>query len=392
MRERSSLSRGAVAAVAIALLGAGMLPAGCSGGTTAVTPAPASGPPAAPATIDLSSPTTEGMLPLGPTKSANQPPAPCSPGIPGVSAPVLGEALPLEVLRIDPQPVGVGEVVNYDWGGHRPVGADTLRVTVPNLLWTLRPRAARSRLVIATSNGMCFASWRATARPLQGYDGSQDTGGWALLGEGQAQTDATVIEGLPEGDWIVHVHLAYGGPAATTTYSSDSYIRVLVGGNVAVPAPSVPAPDPAAKCSGQALTAGRPAPEVALTVAGEAGSTKSSLGTVSTKGSAGEPDKLPVEVVSMKPGSLFTIRTVAGSCGNDWSGLFFFAAPDSSSGPIAPLSGLPTNNGTDPFAVTPQLVGAINGLAPAQGEWLIGAMFWFGGPEVPQYFWRVSVK
>jgi hypothetical protein len=395
MRERSSVNRGEVAAIAIAILGAGLLLAGCSGGTTAVTPAPASGSASASLTLNSGDPAPDGMLPLGPTKSANQPPAPCVPGVPdgaGVTAPGMYEALPADVLRADPQPGGVGEVVNYDWGGHRPVAADTLRVTVPNLLGTLRPRAARMRLVIAISTGTCFASWRATARQLQDYDGSQDVGGWALLGEGQAQTDATVIEGLPDGDWIVHVHLAFEAAGAGVRYSSESYVRVLVGGEVAVPARPVPAPDPAAKCPAQALTAGRPAPDVALTVSGEAGSTKSSLGTVSTKGSAGEPDKLPVDVVSMKPGSPFTIRTVNGSCGNDWSGLFFLAVPDSSDGPVAPLSGLPTNNGADPAAVTPPLVGAMNGLAPAQGEWLIGAMFWFGGPEATQYFWRVSVK
>lgn len=395
MRERSSLNRGAVAATAIAILGAGVLLAGCSGGATTVTPAPASGSPAAPATIDLSSPTTGDMLPLGPTRSANQPPAPCVAGIPdgaGVIAPEMYEALPADLLQAQTLPAGVGETVNYDWGGHRPVSADTLRVTVPNLGWTLRPQAARMRLVIATSNGICFASWRATARPLQGYDGSQETVGWVLLGEGQALTDATVIEGLPEGDWIVHVHLAFEAADASVKHSSESYLRVLVGGEVAVPAPRVPAPDPAANCSGQELTAGRPAPDVALTVAGEAGSTKSSLGTVSTKGSAGEPDKLPVDVVTMKAGSLFTIQTVDGSCGNAWGGPFFLAVPDSSEGPVAPLSGLPTNTGADPAAVTPQLVGAINGLAPAQGEWFIGALFWFGGPEAPQYFWRVSVK
>ena len=49
------------------------------------------------------------------------------------------------------------------------------------------------------------------------------------------------------------------------------------------------------------------------------------------------------------------------------------------------------NDGSDPNVDTPQLVGAVSGLAPAHGEWLIGIMFWFGGPDAVQYFWRVSV-
>jgi hypothetical protein len=335
----------------------------------------------------------DGMLPLGPTRSLNQPPAPCGPGIPGgVQAPGV---YPADVVTYyQAQTVGgaAGEVVNYNWGGHRPLAADSLHVRIPDLSNALRVGRAGMRLVVATSDGTCFASWGVTARSVTGYDGSQDPGSWEMLGDGAAAADAVVVGALPEGDWIVHIHLAYTATKEAGTYTSESYLRVVVGGRVAIPAVSVPAPDPAVDCTGQTLKAGRPAPDVALTVSDSSGSTGGGIGTVSTRGSAGEPDSLPVNVVSMKAGSLFTIRTVNGLCGNDWGGLYFFSVPDALSGPIASLSGLPNNNGAGINATTPPLVGAINGLAPPPGEWLVGAMFWFGGPDAIQYFWRVSVR
>ena len=341
--------------------------------------------------VDTTSPAPPGMLPLGPTESLNQPPASCSPGIPGVGAPVLYAALPAAQLRADPQPAGVGEVVNYDWGGHRPVAADSLHATVPNLNWTLRLSVSRMRMVVATSNGICFAQWRATARTIEGYDGAQDGGGWALLGEGVAASDAVVIEGLPEGDWIVHVHLSYEAQNATGTHTSESYFRVIVGGRIAVQPASVPAPDPAAKCAGASLQPGH-TPQVELKIDGPAASTTGIRGTIDTgQGGAGIPASIPTDVIAMTAGELFTIRTADGTCGNDWSGMYFLAVPDALDGPIAGLSGLPSNNGTPPNVATPQLVGAITGRAPAPGEWLVGVALWFGGPIPVDYYWRISV-
>jgi hypothetical protein len=360
----------------------------CTAGDNAM-PSPSSGASAEPSVwaLDTSGPIPDGMLPLGPTESQNQPPGPCTPGIPGISSPTLFDALPADQLQGDPQPAGVGQIVNYDWGGHRPVAADSLRVAVPQLNWTLRPRAARMRMVVATSTGICFAGWRVTARPLDGYDGAQDDGHWALLGEGSAQTDATVVEGLPAGDWIVHVHLAYAPANTAPTHTSESYVRVVVGDRLAVPAPNVAEPDPPVDCSGQSLAPGR-TPEVVLAVDGVEGTTSG----LYDRGNTGEPASMPGPTVQLRAGARFTIRTADGTCGNDWSGLFFFAVPDDLTGPIASLSGLTTNNGTDPDAVTPQLTGAMAGLAPAPGEWLIGAIFWFGGPDAALYYWRVSVS
>jgi hypothetical protein len=335
----------------------------------------------------------DGMLPLGPTRSLNQPPAPCGPGIPGgVQAPGV---YPADVVTYYQAQMGggaAGEVVNYDWGGHRPLAADSLHVRIPDLSNALRVGRAGMRLVVGTSDGVCFASWGVTARSVTGYDGSQDPGSWELLGDGAAAADAVVVGALPEGDWIVHIHLAYTATKETGTYTSESYARVVVGGRVEIPAVSVPAPDPAVDCTGKSLQAGH-VPQVALTVDGAATSAGGVLGIVSTTQSGPDsPPSLPTEVVSMKAGELFTIRTTDGSCGNDWGGLYFFPVPDSLGGPIGGSSGLPSNHGGPPNPATIPLVGAIRGAAPAQGAWLLGAVFWFGGPNAVTYYWRISVS
>jgi hypothetical protein len=151
---------------------------------------------------------------------------------------------------------------------------------------------------------------------------------------------------------------------------------------------SVPAPDPPANCTGKSLQPGH-MPDVTLTVDGA--EIPGVLGTITIGESAGSPSAIPAEVVSMKAGELFTVRPTDGSCGNDWSGLYFLPVPDTLAGPIANLSGLPSNNGGPQNAPTPPLVGAIRGIAPAPGEWLVGAIFWFGGPDAPCYYWRISV-
>jgi hypothetical protein len=411
---RARLRAGAVPALAslclVAIVGAGLLVVGWPRGSGQVGSAPADGSasasetasrsPTAVTTIDLSGPIPQGMLPLGPARAAQgapDQPVVCTAGSyvsaeQGIPDPDLYDALPADVLT-DSSSSGSSartEIVDYDWAGHRPAGADGQRVTIPDLRWAMRSSFVRMRIAVATSR-LCFSSWRVTARAVRGYDGSPDTGGWTLLGDGEAATDAAVVAGLPEGDWMIHVHLTYRGSAAET-YSTDSYARVVVAGQVAIPAANVPAPDPAAQCSGQTLEDVRPLPDMAMTVAAGLGSSEAVLGTLSRGTSAGQPDRLPTEVVSMEAGSLFTIRTVDGSCGNDWAGVYFFAVPDSVDGPIAPLSGLPSNNGSDPDSPTLPIVGAINGIAPAPGEWLIGVMFNFGNPAVGEYFWHVSVR
>jgi hypothetical protein len=345
-------------------------------------------------TFDDSGPTPTGMLPLGPTAGLNEPPGPCQPGIPILIAqPKLYEALAADQELGDQQVAGVGEVVNYDWGGHRPVAADSLRVTVPSRVWTLRLAEPLMRLVIATSDGVCFAQWRVTARPLAGYDGAQDTGsGWYLLSQGSAQTDAAVVEGLPRGEWVVHVHLVYSPSDTGLAYSSESYVGVIVGDQPALVDPEVPAPDPAVDCTGQSLTLDRQV-DAELIVGGETGSTAGVRGTASTgHGGRDLPATMPAPSVQVKAGRQITVRTVDGTCGNDWSGFAFMPVPDALDGPFTPESGLPTNDGADPTASTPQLVGAINGLAPAPGEWLLTVMFWFGGPDATTYYWRISVS
>jgi hypothetical protein len=308
----------------------------------------------------------------------------------GIVAPHLYDAVTAEVARADPRPSGISEVVDYGWDGHQPAGAGSLGVTVPGPYWTLNSRAPGMRIVVDASTTGCFGAWRVSARPTAGFDGSQDPGDWTLLGEGNAvePTPAVVVGGLPEGDWMVHIYLDQNVGELIARWS-DSYARVVVGGRAAVAPPQVPAPSPAADCAGQALASGRAVPAVALSVAGPPG--MEVLGTPSTHGVAGEVDTFPTDVVAMEAGSVFTVRPTNGTCGNNWSGLFFMAAPDAPVTPLAPLAGLPSNDGSDPNVDTPQLVGAVSGLAPAHGEWLIGIMFWFGGPDAVQYFWRVSV-
>lgn len=373
--------------------------AGCVGGSgassTGVTVATHPGAtPTSAWTIDETGPTPAGMLPLGPTTSLNQPPEPCQPGVPIViTQPKLYEALAADQALGDQQTAGVGEVVVYDWAGHRPVAADSLRVTVPSLAWTLRSHLARTRLVLATSDGVCFAQWRVTARPLAGYDGAQDPGSrWYLLGQGSAQADATVVQGLPQGEWIVHVHLGYAAVGSALPYTSESYVRVIVGDQLALTDPQAPAPDPAANCTGQSLAPGRVA-DAELTVQGVSGSIAGVLGTVPTShGGADLPAAMPDPPIQLRSGSKVTVRPADGTCGNDWSGFAFRPVPDSLGGPIAPESGLPTSDGAARAASTPQLVGAVDGLAPAAGEWLMTVTFWFGGPEAATYYWRISVS
>ena len=387
----SSYSGTLSSSVASGSMASGSMAAVSSAEASAATSTVAS--PKAAWTIVAAGPTPLGMLPLGPTARNNQPPVPCTPGIPiGISRPVVYEALSADQLLADPRPSGVGEIVNYDWGGHRPVTADSLHITVPGLSWTLRPRAALMRMVVATSDGVCFAQWRVTARPLANYDGAQESGSsWALLGKGSVQTDATVIEGLPEGDWILHVHLAFAPIGATPTHSSESYARVVVGEKLAVQPPTVPAPDPEDGCAGQALQSGLN-PDVELVLAGMHASAMGIHGTVSSGyGGALLPAEMPDPPIPTHPGTKITIRTEDGTCGNDSGGFMSMPVPDALAGPYAEDSGLPTNDGADPTASTPQMVRSMVGMAPAPGEWLLTVTFWFGGPALVTYYWRISV-
>jgi hypothetical protein len=391
--SRTRLVPALAALGAVIALGTATLMLGLPRLTGSASPSAGVSTASAPAALGSGGPTPAGMLPLGPTKSLNQPPAPCEPGIPGeVGAPELYEAVPLDYSQAQSglYPAAVAEVVDYSWGGHRPLAAGTLHVTIPDRRSALQLDVARMRLVVATSNGICFAAWRAAARSVSGYDGAQDAGAWASLGEGAAEVDAVVVGGLPEGDWIVHVHLAYSITGAAATYSSESYARVVVGGHFALAAASVAAPSPAADCAAGTPPPGH-TPPVALIVDGAPSSTAGTLGSITIGNSAGEPSAIPADVVSMKAGQPFRVRTTDGSCGNDWSGLFFFAAPDALPGPVAGLSGLPSNNGGPPDAATPPLVGAISGWAPAPGEWIVGAIFFFGGSNAVDYYWRISV-
>ena len=398
-RRRVGAVPALAALCAVAILGAGSLIFGLPGimnragesPTSSVATARASNSSAPTASVlDTGGPIPEGMLPLGPTTSLNQPPAACAPGVPpGVDAPHVYEAVPLDSNQAQMAPAAGAEVVDYNWGGHRPLAADRLRVTVPDLRGALNLNVALMRLVVATSDGTCFGEWRVAARSVGGYDGSQDAGDWIPLGDGTAAADAVVVAGLPDGDWIVHIHLEYVAGGSASTYSLESYVRVVVGGRVDLAAAIVPAPDPVADCTGKSLQQGR-VPDVALTVDAAAGK-PGVLGTITTGASAGVPSAIPAGVVSIGSGELFTVRPTDGSCGNDWSGLYFLPVPDTLAGPIANLSGLPSNNGGPQNATTPPLIGAIRGMAPAPGEWLVGVILFFGGSDPPCYYWRISV-
>jgi hypothetical protein len=398
---RTRVHPGAVSAFAtvcvVAILGAGLVLIGGSRPPRSVGPATASGSPSYAPTFGWTGPTPTGMLPLGPTDTLDEPGSKhcASDGVKGIAGAIAGgaelyQALPADVLRANPLPAALSEVVNYDWGGRRPAAGDELRVTIPDLRGAIElPPGMR---IVITSR--CATAWHASVRTVEGYDGSQDTGDWVLLGQGEVAAPAIVVPGLPAGDWLVHVHLSFDAPGTPPTHWVDSYARLVVGGHPAVARAVVPSPDPAAGCSGAKLKDGL-VPSVAMTVAGNPVSIAAVPGTVSTKGETGRPDVLPTATVTMNAGSIFTIRTVDGSCGNDWAGLYFIAAPDRLDGPddpIAAMSGLPHNNGADPNAATMPLVGAISGIAPAPGEWLVGAMFWFGGPDAVEYFWRISVR
>ena len=334
----------------------------------------------------------DGMLPLGPTRSLNQPPSPCSPGIPGS---VGGAAVyPADVVTYYQAQTSGGagsEVVNYDWGGHRPLAADGLHVTIPDPDRALRVGRSGMRLVVATSDGVCFSGWGVTARSVQGYDGTQDPGSWDPLGAGTAAADAVVVGGLAEGDWIVHIHLAYSSDKQPGTYSSDSYIRVIVGGSqAAIPAASVPPPDPVVKCEAPSVPSGS-RPAVALTTDGAPApvSVEGVPGTVPTGyGGFDLPAGLPAHVVDMAVGDLFTIRTEDGSCATGWS-LWFSPAPDSLAAPVAGGTGLAFNNGVPDNADAQAVAGAARVRAPSAGEWLVALTF---GTDGATYYWRISVS
>ena len=314
----------------------------------------------------------DGMLPIGPTRSLNQPPSPCSPGIPGgVGAAGL---YPADVFTYSQAQSGSGsssELVNYDWGGHRPVAADGLHVTIPDPSRALRVGRAGMRLVVATSDGVCFAGWRVTARPVQGYDGAQDPGTWDLLGDGTAGPSGRgrrAGRGRLDRPRPPLLRRPQGrGRERGSAYQRDLHPRpgrrrrgrpcrngaaAFSGGRLRSPiAQRRPRADGCPDRRRQ-----RPAGGVA--------------GLVSTEqGTAGSPPVQPTDVVSLNAGERFTIRTTDGSCGNDWSGLFFLPVPDGPDGPSAGLSSLPSNHGGPDNPVTIPLVGAISGVAPAPGDW-----------------------
>ncbi len=350
----------------------------------------ASGDPRGTTTIDLGGPVPEGALPLGAVQVDLGGSTDCSfagydayaPIQPAIYNAVLGAGFREANLA---GPV-TAAILKYEWPGYgTTLASDSAGVTTPDVAKAFRPIAARIRLLI-DSPGNCYDAWTVTARSTLGYDGAQDDGGWTLLGDGRDYTDQAVVSGLPDGDWMIHIHLEYdkGGTANWT----DSYARVIVGGKVLVPAVVVPAPNPAADCSGQTLTSDSHAPAMSLTVAGAGGSASVTATADDGKLDRG-PSAMPGQVVTLGEGSAFTIRTKDGSCGEHLNGLFFFATPADSLPRYGPSNDLPYNDGSNGQATV--LVDSVAGIAPARGQWIIGVAFSFGGPNPVQYFWRVSV-
>jgi hypothetical protein len=330
------------------------------------------------------------MLPLGTARDYNQPYQPCLPAllptIP-IGGPTVSQAFEMDDLQAQQEPAAVGELVNYNWRGHQPLDAESLRVTVPPTRATLRTSPG-VRLMVDGGGGACIAEWRVSARELDGFDGGQESGNaWRELGSGKGQGDAVVVGGLTAGEWILHIHLMFGPDGSAERDSTDSYARVLAGSG-SPRSVDVPAPVLVAACSDK-LTTRTTAPSMVLTMDGTVW-TPGLLGVAHGSGKT-VPDKMPSPVVAITAGSLIRVRTADGSCGNDWSGAMFSPVPYDLAAAFGG-AGLEYNDGTDPNAPTLQPLGGLTALAPAPGEWLFSVVFFFGNATAATYYWRISVR
>jgi hypothetical protein len=330
------------------------------------------------------------MLPLGTASNYNRPYQPCSPSLlPAIpmQGPSVSEAFEMDDLQAQTGQAAPSEIVSYDIGGHKPLAAGSLHVTVPPARATLRT-SPDVRLFVDGGGGACIAEWRVSALELSGFDGQQESDStWRELGAGSGQGDAVVVGGVPAGEWILHIHLAFG-PAGTPALDTiEAYARVVA--DVATASgPEVPRPDLVAAC-GDSITSGAVLPDMVLGTDGTAW-TPGELGVAHGSGNTA-PDKMPEPVVAVSAGSLIRVRTADGSCGNNWGGAMFSPVPDDLAAAIAG-SGLEYNDGapSGPALKTP--VGGLNAIAPAAGEWLFSVVFAFGDARVATYYWRISVR
>jgi hypothetical protein len=331
------------------------------------------------------------QLPLGTARGYGQPYERCSPGLlaaPLTQGPFVSQAFdpgdpPSQTAQTES--AAPSEMVTYNWHGQEPAGGATNGVTVPP------PGAALHtspgvRLYVSLG-GNCIAEWRVSAAQLDGFGGQQESSdSWAELGSGSGQGDAVVVGGVSTGEWIVHIHLAFGPPDSTERDTTDSYALVMT---TAGPQPAaVPSPDLVAPCGKSISNVGR-APEMDLSMDG-ASWTAGKLG-VESESDGTTLDELPAPVLAVAAGSLIRVRTADGSCGNDWGGAMFAPVPVALNSVFAG-AGLEDNNGSPPEAQTPPAVGGLNAIAPAPGEWLFSVLFFFGNSTVANYYWRLSVR
>jgi hypothetical protein len=328
------------------------------------------------------------MLPLGTAHDFNQPYQPCSPALlPAIplQGPGVSQAFQMDDLQAQAEPGAPSEIVSYNVGGHKPLDADWLHVTVPPARTTLRTSPG-IRLFVDGGGGACIAEWRISARELAGFDGQQESGTtWHELGAGKGQGDAVVVGGVSAGEWIIHIHLAFGPDSAAKRDTTDSYARVVAGGSsprgVDVPRPVLVSP------CGDTLTPLTTTPDMVLSTDGVAWTS----GEVARGTNHTGPGKMPEPVVPVAAGSLIRVRSADGSCGNDWGGAIFSVVPHDLAAAFGG-AGLDYNNGSDPNSPTPPPVGGLNAIAPAAGEWLFSVVFFFGDSGVGTYYWRISVR
>jgi hypothetical protein len=332
------------------------------------------------------------QLPLGTARGYGQPYQPCTPGllpVPLTQGPTLsqafdsGDSSPAEAAQLEP--AAPSEMVTYSWHGQEPLAGATNEVTVPPAGAALHTSAG-VRLYV-TLGGVCIAEWRVSAHPLAGFDGQQESGdSWVELGSGSGPGDAVVVGGVYAGEWIVHIHLVFGTVGTTERDTTDSYALVIT---TAGRQPArVPPPDLVAPC-GDGIANLDQAPEMDLSTDGVSW-TAGELGARSESGDT-TLDKPPVPVISVAAGSLIRVRTADGSCGNDWGGAMFAPVPVDL-GSVFAGAGLDDNNGGPPDALTPPVVGGLNAVAPARGEWLFSILFYFGASAVANYYWRLSAS
>ena len=262
------------------------------------------------------------MLPLGPAQGFGQPYQPCAPtrlaSTPS-SGPSFWSAFVMSDAEAQGEVAAGSELVNYRVGGHVPLSGDELRVTVPSSRAALHTSPG-VRLFIDGGGTTCITGWRVSARELEGFDGRQESGGvWRELGAGTGQADAVDVGGVPEGQWIVHLHLAYGLGGAAEQDSIEAYALVTTS-VLGRPDPDVPAPALVAAC-GTTLVPRATPPTMELSVDGTTW-VAGTLGVARLDGSGdGQdvPPRMPAPVVSVAAGALLRVRTADGSCGNDWS-------------------------------------------------------------------------